>query len=104
MVFRALEKLGVSSVRAAVKVGDTAADIREGRNAGLVTVGLIEGSSLMGLSQAEYEALPEDVRQREISRVRRAYADCGADHVLLNLSGLPALLDELGYTARKRCV
>ena len=45
MVFRALEKLGVSSVRAAVKVGDTAADIREGRNAGLVTVGLIEGSS-----------------------------------------------------------
>lgn len=104
MVFRALEELGVSSVHAAVKVGDTAADIREGRNAGLVTVGLIEGSSLMGLSQAEYEALPEDVRQREISRVRRAYADCGADHVLLNLSGLPALLDELGYTARKRCI
>ena len=69
-----------------------------------MTVGLIEGSSLMGLSQAEYEALPEDVRQKEISRVRRAYADCGADHVLLNLSSLPALLDELRYTARKRCV
>lgn len=104
MIFRALEAMQVSSVRAAVKVGDTAADIREGRNAGLITVGLIEGSSLLGLSQEAYNALPEDKRQQAVDRVRRAYADCGADRVLLNMSGLPELLDELQYATRKRCI
>lgn len=53
MVFRNLEKLGVSSVQAAVKVGDTVADIKEGRNAGLISIGIVEGSSVMGLSEKE---------------------------------------------------
>lgn len=57
MIFRALETLKVSCVGAAVKVGDTAADIKEGQNAGLITVGLVEGSSLMALSQEEYNIL-----------------------------------------------
>ena len=43
-----------------LKVGDTIADIKEGVNAGIDTVGIIEGSSLMGLSQEEYEALSEE--------------------------------------------
>ena len=46
MIFRTLETLEVSSVEAAVKVGDTVADIKEGQNAGLITVGLIEGCLL----------------------------------------------------------
>lgn len=42
-----------------MKVGDTVSDILEGKNAGLVTVGILEGSSVMGLTQEEYEALSE---------------------------------------------
>ena len=47
MVFRNLEALNVSSVNGAIKVGDTAADIKEGKNAGLISVGVVEGSSVM---------------------------------------------------------
>ena len=39
------------------KVGDTISDIKEGKNAGVFTVGVTEGSSQMGLSLAEFEAL-----------------------------------------------
>ena len=95
MIFRALETLRVSSVGAAVKVGDTVADIQEGQNAGLITVGVIEGSSLLALSQQEYESLAPEQRQAEIDRVRQAYADCGADYAIANMSELPALLDLL---------
>ncbi len=98
MIFRALETLKVSSVKAAVKVGDTAADIREGQNAGLITIGLLEGSSLMALSEEEYEALAPEQQQAEIERVRKAYADCGADYVIRNMSELPGLLERIEAT------
>lgn len=95
MIFRALETLKVSSVKAAVKVGDTVADIQEGQNAGLITVGLIEGSSLMALSREQYDALSPEQQQAEIDRVRKVYADCGADYAIRNMSELPGLLGTL---------
>lgn len=36
------------SADSVIKVGDTVSDIREGKNAGVMTVGVIEGSSEMG--------------------------------------------------------
>ena len=95
MIFRALEALKVTTVGAAIKVGDTVADIKEGKNAGLVTVGLIEGSSLLALSQEQYDALSPEQQQTEIDRVREVYAGCGADYVIRNMSELPALLERV---------
>lgn len=52
-----MSEWGVPSVQAVVKVGDTVSDIREGRNAGVCSLGVLEGSSVMGMTQAAYEAL-----------------------------------------------
>ena len=51
------ERVGVPSVQAVVKVGDTVSDIQEGRNAGVCSLGVLEGSSVMGMTQTAYEAL-----------------------------------------------
>ncbi|HIU96587.1 MAG TPA: phosphonoacetaldehyde hydrolase [Candidatus Copromorpha excrementipullorum] len=93
MIFRNLEKLGVSSVAAAIKVGDTVADIKEGKNAGLISVGIVEGSSVMGLTEEEYEALPQEEKVTQQKNVTETYFRCGADHVILNLSRLEELID-----------
>ena len=53
MIFRNMEKLELKDVSRVMKVGDTVSDILEGKNAGLVTVGILEGSSVMGLTQEE---------------------------------------------------
>ncbi len=95
MVFRNLETLGVSSVSAAIKVGDTAADIAEGKNAGLLSVGIVVGSSMMGLSQEAYEALPEEARRSLKDQVRQRYWTLGADYVLEDLGQLPGLVAAL---------
>ena len=95
MIFKNLEALKVSSVRAAVKVGDTAADIREGKNAGMISIGIIEGSSVMGLNAEEYEALSDEKKEIECERVRRVYEDCGADYVIKNMGDLCQLLDTI---------
>lgn len=95
MIFRNLEKLGVSSVSAAIKVGDTVADIKEGKNAGMISVGIIEGSSVMGYTEAEYEAFSPERKELECQRVRQVYEACGADYAISNMSELVSLIDKI---------
>ncbi len=92
MIFKNMEKLKVSSVQKVMKVGDTVADIKEGQNAGVITVGVIEGSSVMGCTQKEYEALSAEEKMVECRRVEKIYKEAGADYVIKDLSDLPELL------------
>lgn len=92
MVFRNLEALGVRDVRNVVKVGDTVSDIREGLCAGVRSIGVAEGSSVMGLTQAEYEALDSAGQDAACERAARVLREAGAADVVRNLSELPGLL------------
>ena len=95
MIFKNMEQLKVSSVRNVIKVGDTVSDIKEGLAAGVLTVGVIEGSSIMALSEAEYEKLNEADNADICSRVKKVYEVAGADYVIGNLSELPMLIQQL---------
>ena len=95
MIFKNMEKLKVSSVKNVIKVGDTVYDINEGIDAGVVTVGVIEGSSIMALSETEYKALNEDEKAKICNHVREVYEKAGADYVISNLSELPVLIQQL---------
>lgn len=95
MIFKNLEALKISSVSAAMKVGDTVADIKEGKNAGLISVGIIEGSSVMALSEQEYNSLSAKEKRMHWARVTKIYKDCGADYVLDNMERLPGLIEQI---------
>lgn len=88
MVFRNMEALKVSAVRKVMKVGDTISDIKEGKNAGAFTVGIVEGSSEMGLTKEEYQALSETEKQERIETVTRNYLGAGADCVVQDIRGI----------------
>lgn len=92
MVFRNMEQLGVSDVRKVMKVGDTISDIKEGKNAGAFTVGIIEGSSEMGLSEEEFLALGEQEKKEKTEAVTRRYLDAGADCVVQDIRGILELI------------
>lgn len=92
MIFHNMQVLRLMDVRHVAKVGDTISDIKEGRNAGAFTVGVTEGSSQMGLSQAEFEALSPAERDRERTMAREAFLEAGADAVIDTMAELPALL------------
>ena len=95
MIFRNMEKLGVAEVRSVIKVGDTITDIREGKNAGVYTVGVMEGSAEIGMSKEAYEALSATEKQKRIAKAGKRYLCAGADAVILNLSELPGLIARL---------
>jgi len=81
MIFANMRKFQVPSVQAVVKVGDTVSDIREGRNAGVRSLGVLEGSSVMGMTQAAYEALSAEKKQAALDRARQVFLEAGADEI-----------------------
>ncbi len=96
MIFENMKVLGVSSVKNVVKVGDTVSDIREGVSAGVWSVGVIEGSSELGLTQEEFEQMSPEQKEKKCCRVEQVFRKAGADFVIDNLSQLPALIRMLG--------
>lgn len=92
MIFHNMQVLRLMDVRRVAKVGDTISDIKEGKNAGVFTVGVTEGSSQMGLSLAEFEALSPAEQDRERLMAREAFLQAGADAVIDTMAELPALL------------
>ena len=93
MIFKNMEVLGISSVDNVVKVGDTVSDIKEGKNAGVFTVGVIEGSSELGLTQEEFEGLSGEEKEQRINKAAQRFRDAGADAVIRNMSGLLSVLE-----------
>lgn len=88
MIFKNLETLKVSSIKNVIKVGDTISDILEGKNAGVKTVGIIEGSSELALTEEEYNNLTEEERLSKIEEITKRYKEAEADFVIKNISEL----------------
>lgn len=95
MIFRNLEFLKVSSVTNVIKVGDTVSDILEGKNSGVWTVGVLEGSSELALSEEEYNMLSEDEKKENKAVVEKTFKEAGADYVISNMSELMDLIKEI---------
>lgn len=96
MMFENMKALGVSDVKNVVKVGDTVSDIKEGVNSGAWSVGVIEGSSELGFSRDEFDALTSKAREEACRRAEETFRKAGAHFVIRNLSELPALVCQLG--------
>jgi phosphonoacetaldehyde hydrolase len=95
MIYRLMEALDVSPPSAVVKVGDTVADVAEGLNAGVWSVGVTRGSSEVGLGEQEFNALPVPERQDLLSRAAQKLREAGAHAVIETLAELPDLLADL---------
>lgn len=92
MIFKNMEVLDIQDVRQIIKVGDTISDIREGKQAGIYSVGVLEGSSLMGLSQSAYEALGEEEQSKLLRSTKTKFMQAGADACIKSLQELIPLV------------
>ena len=92
MIFRNIEALGIKKVRCVLKVGDTVSDIKEGKNAGVWSAGIVVGSSEMGLTQEEYEALSPEEKEEKCREVSEKFLEAGADKVFYTIEDLGEFL------------
>ena len=92
-----MEALELSASWKVVKVGDTASDIKEAINAGVWAVGVVIGSSEMGLSLDEFHALSEEDQEKVISRTEESFLQNGADFTIESMSELPQLIERINH-------
>ncbi len=92
MVFANLQKLNLCPPAAIVKIGDTLADIDEGRNAGTWNVSVVNSSSVVGLSLEAWRSTPETERNRRTAEARGKFEAAGTHYVIDDLTGLEAVL------------
>lgn len=95
MIFKCMEELEIVSVDQVMKVGDTTVDIEEGINAGIYSVGLIEGSSQLGLDEDEVKALSASEKEERYPQVKEAYEKAGAHEVVTSLADIADLVERL---------
>ena len=92
MLFECMRQLNVYPPKSVVKVGDTAVDMQEGKNAGAISVGILEGSNMLGLSESETRQMDDNELERRKSEATKRYLDAGADYVINSIKDLPELI------------
>lgn len=88
--------LDIPSVDYILKYGDTIADIKEGRNAKVWTVGDILGRNEMGLTEKE-DCRHAGSRTGNTAKpeVRKRMLDAGAHFVVDTIKELPSVIDTI---------
>ena len=95
MAFEALIRLSISPVEAVVKIGDTVADIEEGLNGGMWSVGVAVTGNEVGLPAAEYSELPADERRRLSAAATGVLREAGAHYVVDSIADIMPVLDSI---------
>jgi phosphonoacetaldehyde hydrolase len=88
-------KLGLYPMTNMIKIGDTIADIAEGRNAGMWTIGLTKCGNELGLSKAEADALPPSELQARLAAADKRYAAAGAHYTAATLIDALPLIEKI---------
>lgn len=101
MIYKNMIDLGISSVDSVLKYGDTIADIKEGVNAKVWTVGVVLGSNEMGLTEDETATMSAAELECRKTEVRRRMLDAGAHYVVDTIEELPAIIEEINKILNK---
>jgi len=94
MCLQVAMQLGVYPMAACVKVGDTPADIAEGLNAGMWTVGVTRTGNEVGLSLQEITGLPAETLAEVLSGAAERLTSAGAHGVIESVADLPAVVEQ----------
>ena len=87
--------LQVDCVAACVKVDDTVPGIEEGLNAGMWSIGLAVSGNEVGLSLADWQALPEAEKAARRDRAYRRLYQSGAHYVVDDISQILPCIDDI---------
>lgn len=95
MVFENMRYFAIKATKNVVKVGDTVTDIKEGKNAGVWSIGVVEGSSAAGLSPQKAEKLSEMEREVYFIKAEKKMKEAGADFTIRTMRELPQVIDKI---------
>jgi phosphonoacetaldehyde hydrolase len=95
MCYKNAINLAVYPMEAMVKVGDTVADIQEGLNAGMWSIGVMRSSNDLGLSEPEAASLPPEELEKRLKAISARFFEAGAHYVAENIGQCPEIIREI---------
>jgi len=95
MIYQNAMKLGVYPMKHFIKVGDTVSDIKEGINSGSWSVGILRGSSELGLKEEEVNALDPEILAEKLEVVAERFKKAGAHYVIDSIGDLDQLIPKI---------
>lgn len=100
MAWESAKRLGIFPLSSFVKIGDTPADMREGRNAGCWCIGYSRCGNKLGLSREEDLALSCEERTMRLSAATERLRDAGAHFVVEGPWEVVAVLERIDAMVR----
>jgi len=98
MLHQNLVALDIMDTRSVMKVGDTLVDIQEGLYAGCWTIGVVKGSSMLGLSKNEIDTMHHDDLKQRTEQIKYQMLHAGAHYVIDNIAELPLIIELINKT------
>ena len=95
MIFYAARQIGVYPLHTFVKVGDTPADIAEARNAGTWAVSVVRTGNEIGLSLAQWDALPPEEQSNRYEAASARFLSLGAHYVIDSVASLLPVIEDI---------
>ncbi len=95
MAVQVAMNLGVYPFESIIKVGDTVTDIHEGLNGGMWAVGITVTGNEVGLSPADWTALPAAEQQRLNDKASVKLLEAGAHYVIDGVKDLLPVVDAI---------
>lgn len=95
MCYQNAIQLKVYPLESVVKIGDTIADVEEGLNAGIWTIGVTGTGNLVGLTEQEWRSLSTETRQTKLGTARQKLLAAGAHYVIDSLDEFDTVVDEI---------
>jgi len=101
MIYANMLQLNMGMPWQVIKVGDTASDMQEARNAGVWAVGVVKGSSMLGLTEEEVAAMEAGTLRDHIDAAKQRFIDSGAHYVIEKISHLPDIVGVVNERLRE---
>ena len=95
MCFLAAMRVEVYPMAVLVKIGDTPADIEEGRNAGMWTIGVTRTGNEIGLTEEEWTRVPDVNRERLLRGAEQSLTDAGAHYTAASAAECDVIFDQI---------
>jgi phosphonoacetaldehyde hydrolase len=87
--------MGISPMWTMVKIGDTPADIEEGLNAGMWTIGVTRTGNEVGLTEAEWGARAREQQTRLLANAHETLCDAGAHYIAESAAECDEILNRI---------
>lgn len=95
MIYELARRIGRYPLSRFVKVGDTPVDLEEARSAGAWAVAVVDTGNEMGLSAAEWNALPAVEQQQRHQEIASRFLALGAHDAISSVGALPPVLEAI---------